>query len=312
MLDVRRMKVLREVAARGSFSAAAEALSFTQSAVSQHIAALERETGQTLVERRPGGVRLTDAGQALVRHADAILARLDDAEHELAAIAGLRGGRLRLGTFPSAGATLVPSAVRMFYERHPDVELSLVEAEPEGLLPQLRGGDLDLALVYDFDPVPAAGHEELERVHLLDDPLAAVLPRGHRLAGRSRIRIEDLAEENWISGTPPGSCSRIVRHACSGAGFEPRVVFSSDDNLTVQALVATGVGISLQPRLALSTVNPEVEVRPLASPTPVRRVWAARPALGYRSPASDAMLEILTQVSEDYRASQQPALTAAG
>jgi molybdate transport repressor ModE-like protein len=140
MLDVRRMKVLREVAARGSFSAAAESLSFTQSAISQQVAALERETGATLLERGSRGVRLTDAGRALVRHADAILARLDDAEEELAALAGLRGGRLRLASFQSAGATLVPRAVAAFQGRHPEVELSMVEAEPDDAQDRLRTG----------------------------------------------------------------------------------------------------------------------------------------------------------------------------
>ncbi|HZB75746.1 MAG TPA: LysR family transcriptional regulator, partial [Solirubrobacteraceae bacterium] len=123
MLDVRRMRVLREVAARGSFSAAAEALSFTQSAVSQQIAALEREAGATLVERSARGVRLTDAGQAVVRHADAILAKLSEAEAELEAIAGLRGGRLRMSAFESAAATIMPVAIAGFAEQHPGVEL---------------------------------------------------------------------------------------------------------------------------------------------------------------------------------------------
>ena len=149
MLDIRRMKVLREVAAKGSFSAAAEALNFTQSAVSQHIAALERETGTQLVERFSRGVRLTEAGTVLVTHADAILARLDSAEEDLAAIAGLRGGRLRLVCFQSAGATVVPRAVATFHGRHPDVELSLREAEPEEAAALLKSGDVDLALVYD-------------------------------------------------------------------------------------------------------------------------------------------------------------------
>src|ERR687888_2299700 len=138
MLDVRRMRVLREVAQQGSFSAAAESLSFTQSAVSQHVAALERETGTRLVERGPRGVRLTDAGQALVSHADAIIARIEDAEEELAAIAGLRSGRLRLASFQSAGATLVPRAVAAFRERHPLVELGMIEAEPEEGCEHLR------------------------------------------------------------------------------------------------------------------------------------------------------------------------------
>src|SRR5919206_864725 len=130
MLDVRRLRVLREVAARGSFSGAAEALSYTQSAVSQQIAALEREAGTQLLERGARGVRLTQAGEALVRHTDVILARLADAEAELQAIASLRGGRLRLASFPTAGATIAPAAIARFRERHPHVELSLVPAEP--------------------------------------------------------------------------------------------------------------------------------------------------------------------------------------
>src|ERR671917_426182 len=138
MLDVRRLKVLREVAARGSFSAAAESLSFTQSAVSQQVAALERESGTKLVDRGPRGIRLTDAGRALVSHADAIIARIEDAEEELAAIAGLREGRLRLASFQSAGATLVPRAVAAFRDRHPGVELAMIEAEPEDAAAHLR------------------------------------------------------------------------------------------------------------------------------------------------------------------------------
>src|SRR5689334_4667030 len=149
MLDVRRMKVFREVATRGSFSAAAEALSFTQSAVSQQVAALERECGTKLLERGPRGVRLTDAGRALLDHSDTILARIEDAEQELAAIAGLRGGRLRLATFQSAGSTIVPLALGEFHRRYPDVELivTLEEHDARGVL---ASGESDMALVMDF------------------------------------------------------------------------------------------------------------------------------------------------------------------
>src|SRR3954462_12318312 len=149
MLDVRRMRVLREVALRGSFSAAAEALSFTQSAVSQQIAALEREAGATLVQRSARGVRLTEAGEAVVRHTEAIMARLAEAEAELEAIAGLRGGRLRMASFESAGSTLMPLAIAAFRAKHPAVELSMTLAEPEDSVPQLRAGDIDLAVVFD-------------------------------------------------------------------------------------------------------------------------------------------------------------------
>src|ERR687888_2709543 len=154
MLDVRRMRVLREVAVRGSFSAAAGALSFTQSAVSQQIAALEREAGTTLVQRNARGVRLTAAGEAVVRHAEAIMARLAEAEAELEAIAGLRGGRLRMASFESAGATLMPLAIAAFRELHPAVELSMAMAEPEESIPLLKSGELDLAVVFDAGGAP--------------------------------------------------------------------------------------------------------------------------------------------------------------
>src|SRR5437868_2322331 len=154
MLDVRRLRVLREVAAQGSFSAAADALSYTQSAVSQQIAALEREAGSRLVERSARGVTLTDAGRELVSHADAILARLADAEEELQAIACLRGGRLRLAAFPSACASLMPLAVALFRERHPGVELTLRPAEPEEGLQLLRGGECDVALSIEAEFTP--------------------------------------------------------------------------------------------------------------------------------------------------------------
>src|SRR2546423_9263985 len=159
MLDVKRLRVLREVATHGSFSAAAEALSYTQSAVSQQIAALERETGSVLVERGARGIRLTDAGRALVEHSDAILSRLAAAEAELEAIAGLRGGRVRLASFSSAGAALVPLAIATFSKAHPGVELTLVEADPEDAIPRLKAGELDVALTFEYASPPTSGFE---------------------------------------------------------------------------------------------------------------------------------------------------------
>src|SRR5512133_2924444 len=196
MLDVRRMRVLREVAAHGSFSAAADALAYTQSAVSQQIAALEREAGTRLVERNARGVRLTDAGRALVEHADAILTRLADAEAELEAIAGLRGGRLRLAAFPTVGATLMPLAIAHFRERHPDIELTVRQLEPEDSLPLLKAGELDIALT--IGPSTSTDTEGLDIKFLLDDPMFAALPLNHPLAHKSRVRLKDLKEESWI------------------------------------------------------------------------------------------------------------------
>src|SRR6188768_3956094 len=184
MLDVRRLRVLSEVAARGSFSAAGDALRLTQSAVSQHVAALEREAGMPLVERGTRPVALTEAGHALVRHATGIFARLDGAEQELGEIAGRRRARLRFGSFPTALATLVPPAFARFRRRHPDVLLSVVDDHLQRLLPRLEAGELDLALIYESDALPEVLARDLVRTPLLEDVYRVVLPRGHRLAKR--------------------------------------------------------------------------------------------------------------------------------
>ena len=308
MLDVRRMRVLREVAVRGSFSAAAEALSFTQSAVSQQVAALERETGARLVERSPRGVRLTEAGGALVSHAEAILARIEDAEEELAALAGLRGGRLRLASFQSAGATLVPRAVAAFRERHPGVELAMVEAEPDEASARLRSGQIDVALVYDYDGVSGMLGAELELTQLIDDPYEVILRRDHELASHPSLGLADLADEPWVAATASCGCRRITERACQDAGFEPRVTFEADETMAAQAFVAAGLGVSLLPRLALTTLHPDVCARSLAPRAPLRRIFAARPRDGYHSPASEAMVGLLREVASDF---QEAGLAAA-
>lgn len=300
------MKVLREVATRGSFSAAAEALSFTQSAVSQQVAALEREAGTTLLDRGSRGVRLTEAGRALVSHADAILARIEDAEEELAALAGLRGGRLRIASFQSAGATLVPRAVKAFHDRHPAVELGMVEAEPEEAQARLRSGDIDLALVYDFEPLAGTLGDDLELTHLIEDRYDAVIARDHPLATRRRIRLSDLAREPWIAGSPSCGCREITDRACQDAGFDLAVAFEADETMAAQALVAAGVGVTIFPRLALNPLHSGVVARSLGRDAPVRRIWAARLVDGYRSPACEAMLQILVDVAEEFREEPSP------
>jgi DNA-binding transcriptional LysR family regulator len=309
MLDVRRMRVLREVAVRGSFSGAAEALSFTQSAVSQQIAALEREAGAVLVQRSARGVRLTQAGEALVRHAEGILARLGEAEAELEAIAGLRGGRLRTASFESAGATLMPLAIAAFSARHPAVELSMTLAEPEDSLPRLRSGEIDLALVVESS---VRGPDDgIHRVHLVEDPLYLVLPRDHPLAHRRRIRLADLAGEAWIGGPADCECSRLILRACGSAGYDPRIAFETDDYGAVQGLVAAGVGVSLIAELGLRTVRDDIAVRDLGRDTPVRQVHAATLADGHTSPATKAMLDILQEVAASYTA-RRPRLELVG
>jgi molybdate transport repressor ModE-like protein len=301
MLDVKRLRVLQAVAEHGSFSAAADSLAFTQSAVSQQIAALERETGSVLIDRGPGGVRLTDAGRALVSHTEVVLARLAEAEQELAAIAGLRGGRVRLASFPSAGATLVTRAVSLFKQRYPDVELTLAEGEPDDTVPRLRRGEFDLAVVFDYEPGFGSGElsEGLECIHLLDDPLHIVLPPDHPLTSRKSIPLDQLADAQWVGGCCGGVCDSMLVDACAEVGFKPNVAFESDDHNVLMGLVAAGLGVALLPELALRIAHPGVAIRPVAGSKPMRRIYAAVPANGYRSPATEAMIEVLESAVDE-------------
>jgi len=296
MLNVGRLRILSEVARRGSISAAAQALSYTQSAVSQQVAALEAETGLALLERHPRGVSLTAAGQTLVGHAEGILTRLDAAEEALQAIAGLRGGRLRMASFPTAGATLMPRAIASFRAAHPQVELSLAEGEPEEIAPRLRTGELDLALLFEFDGEGLTSPGMTRRA-LLEDPMFLALPRDHPLARRRRLRLEDLSRQAWVQTSQDSACARHVVRSCHSAGFEPNVAFESDDYQTVQGLVAAGVGVALIPRLALASPRDDIAVRELHPAPPVRSVIAAAPAGARLVPAASAMLGILAEVA---------------
>jgi len=301
MLDVRRMRVLREVALRGSFSAAAEALSFTQSAVSQQIAALEREAGAVLVERSARGVRLTEAGEAVVRHADGILGRLAEAEAELEAIAGLRGGRLRMAAFESAAATIMPVAIAQFAESHPSVELSMTLVEPEPAVAALRAGDIDLAITFGSGKPEDRAGDSVVHHHLLEDPMYLVLPRQHPLAHKRGVRLADLANEPWIGGAPDCECNRMISQACMRFGFDPRIAFETDDYAAVQGFVAAGVGVSLIAELGLRTVRDDIVIRPLGRDTPVRQIYATA-LTGYRSPATVAMIDVLRTVGAEHAA----------
>jgi molybdate transport repressor ModE-like protein len=292
MLDVRRMRVLREVAERGSIAAAAQELAFTPSAVSQQIATLEREAGVALVERGPRSLRLTEAGRALVEHTEGILASLAAAEAEIQAIAGVRGGTLRLASFPTAYATIMPAAIGEFRRRHAAVELTLTEADPLMSIARLKSGELDLALLYEYDHVPLPEDDSVERVPLLDDAIRILLPRGHREARRRAVPLDALANERWITSTARSSCHEFVARSCRAAGFEPDIGFESDDHGVWQGLVAAGVGVALAPDLALENLHPGVEARPVALQPLKRRIYTAYRAAGH-SPAIEAMLDVL-------------------
>jgi DNA-binding transcriptional LysR family regulator len=300
MLNLGRLRVLSEVVAHGSFSGAAEALSYTQSAVSQAVARLEAETGATLIVRDRRGVRPTAAGATLVEHAEAIFAQVGAAEEELAAILGVRGGRLRMASFPSAGATLMPLAIATFRERHPDVSLTLAEGEPEEITPRLRAGEFDLA----FPGVGERAGSGLRSVTLLEDPMHVALPAKHPLAEQPALTLADLQEQQWVQTSASSPCARHVVRSCLAAGFAPNVAFESDDYETVQGLVAAGVGVALIPRLALTRVRPGIVVRALAPRSPARKVVAATASGPGVAPAAKTMLRVLADVAREYGADQ--------
>jgi DNA-binding transcriptional LysR family regulator len=296
--DVRRLRVLRAVAEHGSFAAAAAELQYTPSAISQQIAALEREVGAVLVERGPRGTRLTQAGAVLDRHAAIVLGQLAAARAELDDLARLHGGNVRLAAFESAWTALVPAAVSRYRERHPAVDLHLAEHDPVEAVAGVRAGTCDVAVVFEPNGVdPATGLEGLDRTVIAEDPLWAVLPGGHRLAGEPEVDLAQLAADPWVA--PTAFCAGVVRGACAAAGFEPDVVFSSADYGAVQGFVAAGAGVALVPFLALAG-HAGVTARPVAGVAPPTRTLAAITAPeGPRPASATAMVATLAEAAEE-------------
>ncbi len=313
MLDSRRIRVLCEVARRGSFSAAAEALGYTQPAVSRQIATLEAEVGATLVRRVPQGAVLTEAGRLLADRGEAILARLQDVETELQALRGLQAGTVKLATFASAAASVVPLAVARFRDRHPDVELVVSLLDPEDSVPRLRAGEYDLALSHDprGEPGLAAAATEppagVDVISLFADPMYVALPAGHRLADAAELTMADFATEPWMLATGR-TCpdSRLFLRACHDAGFEPRVAFQNDDYSAILGFVAAGVGVSMIPDMVTRSVRDDVVIRELEPPPAPRPISALLPA-GYRCAAASVMLTVLREVCDAWVRDRPPA-----
>lgn len=247
MLDVRRLRLLRELARRGTIAAVAEALAFTPSAVSQQLSALEREAGTSLLTRTGRTVALTPAGHLLVRHADAVLAVLERAEAELADTAAGLAGPLRIGAFPSATQAFVPAALRALAEVHPGLESRVVELDPAEVADALRAGELDVALVHDYDFVPFPAEPGIETRPLCTEAMF--------LAGTEsppRAGLADCRDAAWIVATTGTRCHAMTVRACQAAGFTPSVRHQIDDFATVLAFVAAGHGVALVPELGIA------------------------------------------------------------
>ncbi|MCP3819940.1 LysR family transcriptional regulator [Streptomyces sp. A3M-1-3] len=297
MIEARHLRVLRAVAATGSFSAAARDLGCTQPAVSQQMKALEHSAGTPLLIRTGREMRLTEAGEALVRHAAGILAGLTAAEEEVAAIAGLRAGRVRLVSFPSGSSTLVPTALAAMRREHPGTRVSLVEAEPPRSVEMLREGDCDVALAFRYGTtaVERDAWDDLVVRPLLTDRLVGLVPEGHRLAEADRLGMAELAEESWIAGCP--RCRRHLVEVCEDAGFTPRIDFATDDYPAVVGLVGAGLGVAVLPELAVESVRPRGARTVALEPSVQREVVALTLPDLARVPAVAAMLDRLERAA---------------
>ena len=294
MLDVRRLRVLRELAARGTIAATAEALGYTPPAVSQQLAALEREVGVALLEKNGRRRRLTPAGEELVSRTEGILRELEAAEAALEATTTQVAGVLRCAAFPSAHRALLPRAIAALASRHPDLGVITEDLEPEDSLPALKLGELDLVLAQEYAFSPNPPDPALERTELLDDPLRLALPESHPLAAAERIDIAALDAEPWIAGREGTFCHLVVIHSTRAAGYEPRVAHITNDFDVEYALIQAGAGVGLVPELA-GPPPVGVAVKPVSGAPPSRRIYAAVRAGSSARPAVAAMLATLTE-----------------
>jgi DNA-binding transcriptional LysR family regulator len=325
MLDVTRLRVLVAVARYGSVTAAARALNYAQPSVSHHLARLEAETGTKLIQRAGRGIRLTDAGRLLAERAAEVIGRLDAAENELAAYTGLRAGRLRLAAFPSALGTIVPAAAAMLREQQPSADLRLTEAEPPEALRMLRAGYVDVALVFRYAQAGAEGEggaaeaaededggidltEGVRERLLLDEPVHLVTPAD---AGPEEpAELADYARHRWIAGCD--RCRANLLRQCARAGFSPKIAFTTDDYVAVQALVSAGLGVSTLPGLCLRAArHPGIRAVPL--PGARRFVYAVRYGDPPDPPAVNLLIDVLrTAAVPDSRPGGQDSAAGGG
>lgn len=295
MIDVRRLRILRELDQRGTVAATAGALHLTPSAVSQQLATLARETGVTLLDPDGRRLRLTAAARVLLGHADEVFAQLERAQADLDAFARGEVGTVRLAAFPTATLGIVVPALRALRGTHPRLELTIIDALVPECYDQLGSGELDLVVtVHDSR---TAVPPRFSRVHLLDDPLDLVLPRDHPLAASPSVTLDALATETFVGGFDETPCHQIVVTACAAAGFAPRVRHRSDDYGALLGLVGAGCGVGLIPRLSGLSSTDEAIVRPLADAVPpIRRLYATVREGSQTAPHLAAVVNAITEV----------------
>jgi DNA-binding transcriptional LysR family regulator len=296
VLDIRRLRVLHAVSVHGSVTAAAAALGYSAPAVSQQLAALEREVGMRLTERAGRGIELTPAAAILVAHTDALLARLDAAESDLAALRDQVAGRVTLAAFPSAGATIVAAAWGALARSAPHVQLDLTEMEPDESLPAVLRGATDIAVAHEYDLLPRPLDPLFERRELARDPVLLAVPASSPLAGP--VDLNSLAGQPFLAPRSNTSCAEMILRACARAGFVPRMVARASDFAVLLSLVAAGAGLTLVPELAAQNLPEGVRLLPPADPM-TRQIFTVSRRGGDRKPAVRVVLDALTEAAQD-------------
>jgi DNA-binding transcriptional LysR family regulator len=294
-IDPRRLLTFREVARQGSFSRAAEELSLTQSAVSQQVSALERQLGTRLLDRGPGGLRLTPPGEQLLEHASAISDRLALADTQLAEEVATERRELRVGAFPSVLATIVPAAVSAVVATTPELEVTITEGSTDVLAGGVRDGSLHLAVCFQDAHAPRREHPGTRRHDLFTEPMVAALPPTHRLRRRRSIALADLADDRWTAASRDG----LIARACVRAGFTPRIAYLSRDPLSIRAIIAAGLAVSITPRLLAGHLH-GVHIAKLREEPARRDIYALLPDTGAR--ATDEQLVAALTDAEASRA----------
>ncbi|MEM9467726.1 MAG: LysR substrate-binding domain-containing protein [Actinomycetota bacterium] len=292
--SVQQLRMLREVSQRGTIAAAADALGYTPSAISQQLAALERGTGVAVLERVGRGVRLTDAGRELVRHADELLAGMEAAQAALESVDGEARGTVEMSVYESVASTLLPDLLDRLSSTHPDLTVRTRETDPDAAIDAVASGEIDVAFSIDYPHAPAAKRPGIERELVVNDHFHAVVPDDHPLT--ASVALSELANERFIASPLHLSCGRCVAAACRAAGFEPDVVHQLDDYPTTLRLVAAGQGIGLVPDLGLVHVPPGVRILDLETPV-LRVIELAFRSASARRPAIQAIRSAVSDVS---------------
>jgi DNA-binding transcriptional LysR family regulator len=298
-MDPRRVLTFRAVAHQRSFSRAARELALSQPSVSNQVGALEREIGARLLDRRPGGLRLTREGEVLLGHADAIAERFALAKEQLAVAAEGQRARLRIGAFPTALAGLVPAAIARLRHQYPDTRVNVDEGTDD-LPARVRSGELHLAVAFQDTARPRQEPPGIERRDLLREQFMVALAPDHPLAGRPEVRLADLSEEDWTAALPDG----LIVGACRAAGFEPNLVSITHDQLAIRALIARGLAVTLAPQL-LADAFKDLALRPIAGTGPTRDVYALLPP-GGRHPLVPSILDALDSAAAELQGPTEP------